>query len=131
MPSWVATEHARSEATKIGAFSARPLRGGGEFFHEGEIFFDMTSGLGDLDETFVAGVQHFGEVENIFVTHGVCYHWCAIVISLTGMTAETLQRETAQPGVHAFMQQALHFFTFRFSRGTSLGRFEPHDVGHQ
>ena len=48
-----------------------------------------------------------------------------------GVVPQALDREAAQAGVHALVQQALHLGALGLGGGAGLGRFEAHHVGHQ
>ena len=88
-------------------------------------------GLRDLDEAFVALVEHVGERQHVLVRHAVRRHRRAVMVGLQRVGAEALHREAARAGVHRFVQQALHLTAFGGRGGPRLGRFEAHDVDHQ
>ena len=52
--------------------------------------------------------QHLGQAEDVLVDHRVGDHRRAVEVGLHRVRTEALDREAAQPGVHALVQQALH-----------------------
>ena len=55
----------------------------------------------------------------------------AVEVGLGGVLTEALDREAAQAGVHALVQQALHLLALLRRGRAGLGRLEAHHVGHQ
>ena len=108
-----------------------PPCGAGQFFEKGQVGLDVAGRLRDLDEALVTHAQHVGQIQDVLVGHDVGHHGRAVVIGLGRVGAEPLDREAAQPGVHALVQQALHLLPFRGRGGARLGRVEPHDVRHE
>ena len=70
---------------------------------------DVAGALGDLDKALVTFCEHPSEVQDVLVAHDVGDHRGAVVVRLHAVGPETLDGESAQPGIHAFVQQARHF----------------------
>ena len=81
-----------------------PLGDACKLFQKGYVGTDIARTLSDLDKPLVAIRQNPRQVENIFIAHDVCDHRRTIEIRLNTVGPEALNRETAEPSVHTFMQ---------------------------
>jgi len=109
----------------------RPPRFLGQLLDEGEVLFDMAGGLSDFDEPFVAFAQHAGEVEYILVDHGVGHHRRAVIISLPGMTAKTLDRKAAQSSIESLVQEPPHRGALTLVCRADFCGIQSHHISHQ
>ena len=92
---------------------------------------DGPGDLDDLDEALPALPEHLREVQDVLVRHGIGDHGGAVVVRLARARAHALDREAAEPGVHALVQKTGHLGAFGRRGAPRLRGLEPHDVGHQ
>src|SRR5262249_28189930 len=83
----------------------RALSRRGQIFEESQVGFDVPRDWGDVNEAVIPLVQHFRQVENILIAHGVGHHRRAVVVSLSRIPAEPLNGKATQARVHTLVQE--------------------------